>query len=158
MQKEQIKEFTRRITGSNRSGLTLVTYDIYLAYLAEAEEAWEKEEWTVYKQALRGAQRALLELEGTLNFSYDLAGNLYQIYVYCRELLAVALYRRRLEEVHEAGRLMQILKTGFEKAAESDTSGPLMKNVEKVFAGYTYGRGDVVESCPDSEQKRGFLA
>lgn len=157
MQREQIQDFTRRIAQGNRSGLTLVTYDIFFAYLADAREAYGKEDWDSYKQALRKAQKAISELIGTLNFSYHLAGGLYQIYIYCRELLAVSLYKRSAAGIDEADKLMRKLYIGFEKAAETDNSGPLMKNTERVYAGYTYGREDVVENCPDIGRSRGFL-
>ena len=43
MQKEQIQEFTSKITLSNRSGLTVVTYEILFAYLTDAKKALKEE-------------------------------------------------------------------------------------------------------------------
>lgn len=156
MQKEMIQDFTRRIVAENRSGLTIVTYDIFFASLSEAEEAWEKKDWDVYKQAVRRAVKAVSELIDTLNFSYDLARELYRIYVYCKELLSIAMARRGIDELKEADKLMHKLYLGFQEAAKSDTSGPLMKNTEQVFAGYTYGRDDVVENSLELNESRGF--
>ena len=156
MQKETIQDFTRRIAVCNRSGLTIVTFDIFFASLSEAKEAWEKKEWETYKQSVRRAVRAVFELIDTLNFSYELAAQLYRVYVYCRELLSMAMVKRSAEELLEAERLMQKLYQAFTEAAKSDTSGPLMKNTEQVFAGYTYGRDDVVENCMELNESRGF--
>ncbi len=156
MQKELIQDFTRRIAVCNRSGLTVVTYDIFFACLAEAQDAWEKKEWDSYKQAVRRAIKAVSELIDTLNFSYELAGQLYRIYVYCRELLSMAMVKRSMEELSEAEKLMQKLYQGFKEAAKSDHSGPLMKNTEQILAGYTYGRDDVVENCMELNESRGF--
>ena len=66
MKKEQIQEFTRRISQSNRSELVVVTYDIFFAYLADAGEAYRNDDPPAFKEALRGGQRAVEELMRTL--------------------------------------------------------------------------------------------
>ncbi|MFR8426319.1 MAG: hypothetical protein ACLVCH_00365 [Roseburia inulinivorans] len=38
MEKEQILDFTRRISQSNRSGLTVINYEIIFAYLDDAKK------------------------------------------------------------------------------------------------------------------------
>lgn len=158
MKKEQIQEFTRRISQSNKGGLVIVIYDILFVYLTEAKEAYEKEEWDSYKAALRHAQRTIHELISSLNFSYDLAAELYRIYVFCRDSLAKAMYKREIEEVLLAERLMRRLYTAFSEAMKQDQSAPLMSNTQQVYAGYTYGRDDLVETCQNYDTSRGFLA
>ena len=158
MQKEQIREFTRRITQSNKTGLTVVTYDIFFAYLTDAVNALKDQTWDIYKQSIRQAQRCLNELINTLNFSYELSAELYRTYVYCRELLATAIYKRSEVELQECETLMKLLYVGFVKVAESDDSAPLMRNTEQVYAGYTYGRSDINESSANVSSNRGFFA
>lgn len=85
MKKEQIMDFTRRISQSNRGGLVIVIYDIFFAYIEDAKEAYDNKEWENYKTALRNATKAVSELMSSLDFSYELAGELYRIYVFCRE-------------------------------------------------------------------------
>ena len=80
MKKEQIVDFTRRISQANRSGLVVVMYDIFFTYLDDARAAYDAADWDAYKEALRRAQRAIDELISALNFSYDMAKNLYSIY------------------------------------------------------------------------------
>lgn len=157
MEKEQVLDYTRRISQSNASGLVVITYDIFFANLKDAKAAYEKKDWESYKQSVRQAQRAIIELMDSLNFSYDMAKNLYRIYVYCRDKLAEALYKRSMEELEEAERLMSKLYASFEKVAENDTAAPIMKNTQQVYAGYTYGRSDVVENCQELDKSRGFL-
>ena len=158
MQKEQIQEFTRRITQSNKTGLVVVTYDILFAYLSDAKEARTKEQWDEFKQAIRQAQRCLSELVETLDFSYDLAAELYRTYVYCKEILATALFKRSEEELLECESLMKLLYESFVEIAEADDSEPIMKNTEQVYVGYTYGRNDVNSGNPNATTNRGFLA
>lgn len=157
MQKEQIQEFTRRITQSNRTELILVTYEILFAYLTEAKLALEESNWDDYKQALRQAQKCIKELMNALNFSYGLAAELHRTYIYCQELLATAVYKRTKTEIEESEALLHMLYIGFQKVAETDHSAPLMRNTEQVYAGYTYGRNDVNESSLNSAVNRGFL-
>lgn len=157
MKKEQIQEFTRRISQSNRGGLVLVIYDILFAYLSDAKEAYQKEEWEEYKEALRHAQRAVNELLSSLNYSYQLAENLNQIYVFCSVSLSKAMYKRSIEEMYTAERLLEKLYDAFSKTMTQDTSAPLMRNTQQVYAGYTYGKDDLVETCQDFDTSRGFF-
>lgn len=157
MQKEQIQEFTSKITLSNRTGLTLVTYEILFAYLADAKNALEEKRWDNYKQAIRQAQKCIDELIGTLDFTYSLAGELYRIYMYGKEQLATALYKREEPEILECEKLLKMLYDSFEKVAQTDQSEPLMKNSEQIYAGYTYGRKDVNINSSGLNQSRGFF-
>ena len=113
MEKEQILDFTRRISQSNRSGLTVINYEIIFAYLDDAKKAYQEEKWEEFKVALRKAQNSIGELMQTLDFC---------------------------------------------KVAETDSSAPMMKNTQQVYAVYTYGKGDLVENCQELDKSRGFFA
>lgn len=157
MQKEQIQEFTTKISLSNRTGLTVVTYEILFTYLADAKRALKEEDWDDYKQAIRQAQKCISELMVTLDFTYELAGELHRIYAYGKELLAKAIYKRNEAEIAECEMLLKMLHESFEKVAETDNSAPLMQNTEQVYAGYTYGRSDVNVNSADVNPSRGFF-
>ena len=120
MKKEQIMDFTRRISQSNRGGLVIVIYDIFFAYMEDTKEAHDNGEWENYKTALRNASKTISELISSLDFSYELAGELYRIYVFCRETLAKAMYKRDLKEVELAENLMKKLYTAFAAASVLD--------------------------------------
>ena len=53
---------------------------------------------------------------------------------------------------------MRRLYDGFVQAAAQDMSAPLMKNTQQVYAGYTYGRDDLVETFDKPDRSRGFFA
>ena len=156
MQKEQIQEFTSKITLSNRTGLTVVTYEILFAYLSDAKNALKEERWDDYKPSIRKALKCITELMETLNFTYDLSMELYRIYGYAKELLAKAMYKRSETEIMECETLLRMLYGSFVKVAETDKSPILMQNTEQVYAGYTYGRKDVNSSL-DINPSRGFF-
>lgn len=156
MQKEQIQEFISKITLSNRTGLTVVTYEILFVYLADAKSALKEERWEDYKLSLRKAQKCITELMETLNYTYDLSKDLHRIYGYAKELLAKAMYKRSEMEITECETLLRMLYESFVKVAETDKSPVLMQNTEQVYAGYTYGRNDV-NSSSDVNPSRGFF-
>lgn len=157
MKKEQVVDFTRRISQCNKGEMIVILYDIFFTYVEEAASAYEAEDWDAYKEALRRAQRTIDELMMSLDFKYDLAKNLYSIYVFCKDALAKCMYKRKIDDMKDAERLMRKLYDGFVHAAKEDTSAPLMQNTQQVYAGYTYGRDDLIETCQDSDISRGFL-
>lgn len=66
------------------------------------QKAYQEEKWEEFKVALRKAQNSIGELMQTLNFSYEISKNLYQIYVFCKDSLAAAMYKRSLTEIENA--------------------------------------------------------
>ena len=55
--------------------------------------------------------------------------------------------------------IFEKLLTGYQKVSEEDTSGPVMKNTQQVYAGLTYGRGTLNEMYVNmNESRRGFMA
>ena len=123
-----------------------------------AKKAYQEEKWEEFKVALRKAQNSIGELMQTLDFSYDISRNLYRIYVFCKDSLAAAMYKRSLTEIENAEKMLRKLYQSFCKVAETDSSAPMMKNTQQVYAGYTYGKGDLVENCQELDKSRGFFA
>lgn len=151
------QEFTRRIAQSNRSQLLVVTFDICLSYVEEAEQCCQRQEWDAYRDALRGADQCLERLQDTLDFQYEISMQLYPLYTFCRGSLMKALYQRKTEGAAHAKGVLTRLRTAFEQAAQQDTSEPLMQNTQQIYAGMTYGKKQLNEDYrePDS---RGFFA
>ncbi|MGN0351616.1 MAG: flagellar protein FliS [Roseburia sp.] len=157
MNKEQKQDFTRRISQCNKGSMIVIIYDIIFAYLEDAKEAYQKQDKEAFKTAVRKADKGILELMQSLDFTYDLAKELYPLYVFCREELASCMYKYRLQELEEAEDILKRLYDSFEKVAAQDTSEPIMKNTQQVYAGYTYGRDNLTENCQEFDRSRGFL-
>lgn len=157
MEKQKIQEFTRRISQDNRSGLVVTMYDIMFAYFEDAECAYEEKDHTEFKTAVRHVDRVLQQLEDSLNFEYELSNTLYPLYVYCREELAKSLIKYNLEGITNAKTVLSSLRESFRVAASKDTSEPLMRNTQQIYAGITYGKNDLNENFQDPETSRGFL-
>ncbi len=156
MKNEQIREFTLRITQSNRSELIVVLYEIMETYL---NEAMEREAYSEWKEAVRNASRVVFELQGALDMQYEIAGELNVIYDFLGRALEMAVVRKNKEELPRLYRMVDSLKETFEKVAETDTSPALMRNTEQVYAGLTYGKTDLVEQSGETSLAgRGFFA
>ena len=108
------------------------------------------------KVAIRRAQNVLDELIHSLNFAYPLSKNLHSLYVFCKNQLARTMYENRLDGLMEAEKILRRLYGSFVEVARQDTSEPLMRNTQQVYAGMTYGRASLNENYMDDDQ-RGFF-
>ena len=157
MDKERRQAFSVRITKSNRTELIAIMYELMELYLEDAQAAREADQHELFKQNIRAADQVLAELMGILDFKYEISGNLYQIYGFCREQLAASLYRYDCAAMQEARALINQLGKAFHELAAQDTSEALMSNTEEVAYGMTYGRSDISETYT-TESNRGFFA
>ena len=150
------QEFTRRLSQCNSGEMIVIMYDIVFAYMEEAKAAHTVNSYEDYKAAVKKSQGAIDTLIGALNFKYPIAKDLHKLYVYAKNCLAKAIYQNRTDGIEEAEKILKRLYASFCEAAKTDTSGPLMRNTQKVYAGMTYGRTSLNENCYD-DNHRGFL-
>lgn len=150
------QEFTRRLSQCNNGEMIVIMYDIVFAYMGEAKAAHEKNSYEEYKLAVKKAQQGIDTLIGALNLKYEIAKDLHKLYVYAKNCLAKAIYQNRTDGLEEAEKILKRLYTSFCEAAKSDTSGPLMRNTQQVYAGMTYGRTNLNENCME-DSHRGFF-
>ena len=150
------QEFTRRLTQCNNGEMIVIMYDIVFAYMEEAKAAYEKNSYEDYKAAVKKSQCGIDTLIGALNYKYDIAKDLHKVYVYAKNCLAKAIYQNRLDGLEEAEKILKRLYTSFCEVAKTDTSGPLMRNTQQVYAGMTYGRTNLNENYFE-DSHRGFF-
>ena len=158
MDKEKIKQFTVRITESNRTELVAVMYDMIETYFEDACLAWEKSDTDAFKQHVRGADRVLKELSGILDFKYEISDNLYALYTWCRQQLSLTMAKNDLTGIENAKKVLIPLGDSFRKLAKEDKSAPMMRNRENVTYGATYGRSDISENIGALDTNRGYFA
>lgn len=156
MTKEQMQEFTRRVTQANRSGLLILKFEMLFVYFDDIESSFGNDKQAL-KQAVRNADAVLKSFQNTLDFKYELSAQLYALYDFHRRQLAKVLMRNSLKELSESRLMLETMHDAFREAAKQDHSAPLMQNAEQVYAGYTYGRHDVNENC-GMDSSRGFFA
>lgn len=158
MDAEKKQEFTRRISVSNRSGLVVIMYDILQEYLEEAKRAHEQTDYEAFKTAIRNGDKVLAELSDVLDFKYELSAQLYPLYTFARRSLMMSIVKNDMKGIEDAKKALAPLHTAFEKIAQADTSEPLMRNTQQVYAGITYGKENLKESFQEPETSRGFFA
>ena len=157
MTSEKKQEYTRRITQANRSGLVLIKFEMLFDYFDDICRAFHENNQQAAANGVHYADAVLKSFQETLDFSYEISPRLYALYDFHRRQLAKVLMRHSLEELEQSRNMLQQTYEAFKKAAKQDKSGPLMKNAQQVYAGFTYGKNDLNESY-DIGSSRGFLA
>lgn len=156
MTKELKQEYTRKITQANKTQLITILYEMLMIYVEEAESAHEKEDRGGFREGIRKARGCIQELLNSLNFDYQLAMNFLQLYLYVNRELARAEVRNTIVPLENAYKVVKGLHKAYEKLGDMDTSGPVMDNVQTVYAGLTYGKNNLIENLTDQGLNRGF--
>lgn len=156
MKREQVQDFTRRISQSNRSELIVVIYDIIFAYMEDAKESLNAGNYEGYRKGLTKAQRGVDELMQSLDFQYEVSKNLYALYVFVKEEMAKAIIKKNEDTLEAAREVLMNLYEAFLEAAKQDHSNPLMQNTQQVYAGITYGKNNLTETFQEPTS-RGFF-
>lgn len=159
MTKEMLQFYTARITQASKSELVVILYDIILEDIKEAKEAGEAGREEVLATKLKHGQRFLQELMSTLDYSYSIAHDLMNLYIYVNKLLLTSIIKKKDEELDTAAIILNSLREGFSEVAKEDNEGPVMANTQQIYAGLTYGKGVLNEtSLRTDDNKRGFRA
>lgn len=158
MRREQVQEFTARVTQNNRTQLVVTIYDIILASLNDAREAFEKGDKMEWKRSLQRAQGLVMELMQALDFQYEISNELGSLYLFVNRRILHALARNRMELLDGVDQVLRNLRNAFEEVSKTDHSAPVMRNTQKVYAGLTYGRTSDLSETFQEDVNRGFQA
>ncbi len=156
MTNEQKKNFTMRISQSNRTELLVVLYDVCDCYLGEVETAKDYEEM---KDAVHHAETILRYFRNTLDFQYEIAHLLDNLYEFMLRSLSMCIVKKDTKEIPALRRILHNVSSAYEKLAEKDDSAPLMTHTQQIYEGLTYGRNRMGETATGGNlEKRGFFA
>lgn len=153
MTEEMINDYSRRIVQSSCVGLTVITLDIAKEYITEALNSEDES----FIDGVRNARRCMDTLTSGLDVNVSISRDLLILYLYMKKVLSEQLSKRDDDKLEAVLRMIVKLKTSFSQVESEDSSGPVMKNVQKVYAGLTYGPGSLNETC-DNSTNRGYLA
>ncbi len=157
MTKEQIQEFTRRITQENHSGLILVLCDMEQVYLEDALHAYEQGEQSVYLKNAEMAKQCMHELITCFSSEDKLGRQVITILRFLYGKLARSVVRKEPDELDRCAGMIDNLRVGFEHLHTLDKEGPVMQNTHQVYAGLTYGKGTLQESIQGvNYESRGY--
>lgn len=161
MDSEKKKEFVARISQANRTQLTVVVFDVIIEEISNAiklsENGLSGEDTESYGHSLKMARDFTGELINSLDMKYPIAGELRPLYVFINKEIIYALLSGNTEKLPKLLNILKELRESFEKVSHQDFSEPLMENTQKIYAGLTYGRGQLNEIAVDVNQaQRGF--
>lgn len=157
MKQDRIQEYTLRITQSSRTQLVVIIYELVLEYVEEARECHKGNDMEGFAEALDKASGFIKELVGALDFQYEISKQLCSLYLYANRCLNTASRTKRTEELRGVDVVIKGLKESFNTIAETDTSGPVMKNTQEVYEGFTYGKDSKNQVFRNGEGNRGFM-
>lgn len=157
MTKELKQQYTLRITQANKTELIVILYDMMLSYIDEAKEAHEREDRAAFHDAVRKIRGCNQELLASLHLEYEPAMNLLSLYLYVNRELARADIHFDMVCLEHVSLVVSGLREAYAVLAEQDKSGAVMQNTQTVYAGLTYGRGELTENMADQGSNRGFL-
>ena len=155
---EKKQEFTLKISEANKTQMITIIYEMVLYYLDEAIEnigIGKKDD--ALKSLLR-AQNCIDELIHSLNMEYELARNLFQIYIFSKKELVVASATFSINRIWRVLKNFKNLHEAYEELEKEDTSDKLMGNTQKVYAGLTYGKYSLNEDVTAVSYNRGLMA
>ncbi|NLK99652.1 MAG: flagellar protein FliS [Clostridiales bacterium] len=159
MTKEMIQSFTARISQASRSELVVILYEMTLARIEDAEKSYEKNDLSKFDKELKSAQKYVSELMASLDYRYKISYDLLSLYLYTSKQIIRAIVKQNPLTLQSAKVILKKLLTGFEGVSKLDTSGPMMRNTQQLYAGLTYGKGTLNETYVDPGNKsRGFIA
>ena len=157
MKQDKIQEYTLRITQSSRTQLVVIIYELILEYVEEARECHRQKDMESFAEALDKASGFIKELVGALDFQYEISRQLCSLYLYANRCLNTARRTKQTEELRGVDVVIKGLKESFNTIAETDTSGPVMKNTQEVYEGFTYGKDSKNQVFQNGEGNRGFM-
>ena len=159
MDKEKIREYTARVAQANRTELVVIIYELIIDAVKEGEMCYNEGDPEAGAEKIKKAQLYLQELKGSLDFQYELSGQLYRLYRYANEQLIATTVRQKPVNLDAVCQMMQQLMESFAEIAKQDTSKAVMQNGQQVYAGLTYGPGaKEAVFTEDAEGSRGFQA
>lgn len=144
MTKEEIQEFSMRITQGNKSALIVTTYDIILKYLADAQQEYEHGDTDKFVFDVKKANEFLAELMRALDLQYPVALQLLQLYRYMQKMMVKAVFQKKPDSLQGLEQMLASLKEAFEEVARQDKSMAFAGG--QVYAGLTYGKSSLNET------------
>ncbi len=157
MNKEAIKTFSYRISQASKTELVVIMYDMAQEYLKDAIQALNDDDKIGFCNNIRQVKRVIDELSSGLDMQYEIANELFVLYMQADKILIRCLARMDNEGLDKVVNMLNKLRESFYKLSKDDDSGPVLKNVQQVYAGLTYSSaGGSNEIYNDPVNNRGY--
>ena len=104
MTKEQINEFSMRISQSNKTQIVVVTFEIIINYIDSALEAMHKDKTDDFVFNVKKARQFVNQLSTSLDFRYGIAVELMNLYLFANDCLLKSELRKQNVELEAVKR------------------------------------------------------
>jgi flagellar protein FliS len=158
MEKNTSNTYQNRIINANREQLLVITYEVFINSISECINSIEDQNEDEFNRKMVKVHRLHRELTDNLDMSYEISKNLFSLYVYMNKKLIEASMKLQKEPLLEVKKLALILLDGFAQVASTQSSDVIVKNAQKIYAGLTYGKGQLNETIMNGFEDRGFKA
>lgn len=156
MKDEQKKEFTARIVNANRTDLVVIKYEMIFAYMDDARADFEEGNWEQVKADFHCIEKILDRFMKDLDFNYQISNELYRLYRFCMEKIAMCRVKKDLVGMDEAKMVLERLHQSFVEVAKTDHSAPLMSGAAQLVTGMTYGKNSLNETY-SNDLNKGYI-
>lgn len=165
MKSESIKAYSYRISQASPVELVIIMYDMAIEYLNDAIAALEENEsktavqrQELFRRNLKYAKRVIDQMEADLDMQYEVSEELLKLYRIMDRYLIKASAEKNIQLVEAVISMLSKLRKSFYEISMKDTSEPVMKNTQQVYAGLTYSNaGSSNEYSQDTVNNRGFM-
>ena len=140
MTKEQINEFSMRISQSNKTQIVVITYEIIINYLDSGMISFDNKNVTDFVFNIKKARQFLNQLSSSLDFTQKISFELMNLYMYANDCLVKSEIKQQNVNLSTVRDMMEKLREAFEIVSKDDKSMSVMQGGEKVFQGLTYGK------------------
>ena len=135
-----------------------ILYEMVLDYIAEAEEYLDGGDTKGFTEGIIRASSCIDELIRSLNLEYELARNLFGLYLFEKKQLIRASGKLDKEILVHVKKTFRAFFETYKKIENMDNEKAIMQNVPRVYAGLTYGRNSLSESLSGDIGSRGLKA
>lgn len=159
MTKSELNAYAMRVSQASRTELIVIMYEVAIKYLDDAIAALGNENTEEYRLNLKKSKAFVNELASVLDMKYEVSLNLLSLYTYMNNVMVRADINLKTEELIRVRGMLDKLRVSFVSVSAADKSAPMMKNVQQVYAGLTYSRNALNESCMNAADiQRGYKA
>ncbi len=138
MTSEKKKEYTRRITEANPTGVVALTYEIAKGYYEDAITAFRAGDRDTYRLEISRGNKCIEQLILSLDPSYGISIYLLRIYNYILECARKASFTYDTGELKEPVEILTKIGGTFEEIAPQDKRSAGVQGGAEVYDGLTY--------------------
>lgn len=145
-------DYVARISNASPIKLVVITYELILAHVDDAMNS--RDDRKEYVRHVELSTELLGTLMDALNMDYELSRTLFPLYVYVNKLLINSKISRTMDYLKDVRDILTPLYKSWVDVAQNEAADqPVMDKSQTIYAGLTYGRGELSEYIKEDEQK-----